>query len=162
MSDDNKNYVNGVVWKDYTAGDSVEGILVDILENMGKFGNRLYKIRTDDAFVAVWGSNDLDKKMAFIYEKDAGDFIAYLADHFVQGAISGCSKEAVKISDIVEYIEKGLGKKAVISQQGDDAPYNGIEDTLSFSTEKAESTGYRFRELNEWLYPLIDARIKDI
>ena len=63
MSDDNKDDVNEVVWKDYTAGDSVEGILVDILENMGKFGNRLYKIRTDDAFVAVWGSNDLDKKM---------------------------------------------------------------------------------------------------
>lgn len=63
MSDDNKDYVNEVVWKDYEAGDSVEGILVDILENMGKFGNRLYKIRTDDAFVAVWGSNDLDKKM---------------------------------------------------------------------------------------------------
>ena len=40
MSDDNKNYVNEVVWKDYEAGDSVEGILVDILENMGKFGNR--------------------------------------------------------------------------------------------------------------------------
>ena len=80
----------------------------------------------------------------------------------MQGAINGCSKDAVKISDIVGYIEKGLGKKAVISQQGDDAPYNGIEDTLSFSTEKAESTGYRFRELNEWLYPLIDARIKDI
>ena len=104
--------------------------------------------------------DDLDKKMAFIYEKDAGNFIAYLADHFVQGAINGCSKDAVKISDIVGYIEKGLGKKAVIRQQGDDAPYNGIEDTLSFSTEKAESTGYRFRELNEWLYPLIDARIK--
>ena len=106
--------------------------------------------------------DDLDKKMAFIYEKDAGDFIAYLADHFVQGAINGCSKDAVKISDIVEYIEKGLGKKAVISQQGDDAPYNGIEDILSFNTEKAESTGYRFRELNEWLYPLINARIKTL
>ena len=64
MSDNNdKDYVNEVVWKDYKAGDSVKGILVDILENMGKYGNRLYKIRSDDAFVAVWGSKDLDKKM---------------------------------------------------------------------------------------------------
>lgn len=28
--------------------------------------------------------------------------------------------------------------------------------------KKAESIGYRFRELNEWLYQLIDSRIKDI
>ena len=58
-----KNYVNEVVWKDYKAGDKVEGIVVDILENMGEYGNRIYKIRTDNAFVAVWGSKDLDKKM---------------------------------------------------------------------------------------------------
>ena len=102
--------------------------------------------------------DDLDKEMAFIYEKDAGDFIAYLADHFVSGPINGCSKETVKISDIIEYIEKRLGKRAVISSQGDDAPYNGLEDTLSFNTKKAESTGYRFRELNDWLYPLIDGK----
>lgn len=56
MSDNNdKDYVNEVVWKDYKTGDSVKGILVDILENMGKYGNRLYKIRSDDAFVAIWG-----------------------------------------------------------------------------------------------------------
>ena len=30
---------------------------------MGEYGNRIYKIRTDNAFVAVWGSKDLDKKM---------------------------------------------------------------------------------------------------
>ncbi len=102
--------------------------------------------------------DDIDMKMAFIYEKDAGDFIAYLAEHFVPGPINGCSKEAIKISDIIEYIEKRLGKKAVINKQGDDAPYNGIEDTLSFNTEKAESIGYRFYNLKEWLYPLIDAK----
>ena len=102
--------------------------------------------------------DDLDKEMAFIYEKDAGDFIAHLADHFVPGPINGCSKETVKISDIIGYIEKRLEKKAVINKQGEDAPYNGLEDTLSFSTEKAELTGYRFRELKEWLYPLIDVK----
>ena len=65
MSEDkkDKDYVNEVVWKHYKAGDSVAGIVVDILENMGEYGNRIYKIRTDDAFVAVWGSKDLDQKM---------------------------------------------------------------------------------------------------
>jgi len=58
-----KNYVNEKVWNDYQAGDSIEGILVDILENIGEYGNRLYKIRTGDAFMSVWGSKDLDDKM---------------------------------------------------------------------------------------------------
>ena len=54
MSEDknDKDYVNEIVWKDYKAGDNVTGILVDVLENMGEYGNRIYKIRTDDAFVA--------------------------------------------------------------------------------------------------------------
>ena len=66
MSEENVNdneYVKEEVWKDYQAGESVEGILVDILENMGEYGNTIYKIRTRDAFMAVWGSKDLDEKM---------------------------------------------------------------------------------------------------
>ena len=62
MSDD-KEYVKESVWEDYKAGDYVEGILVDSLSNMGQYGNNLYKIRTSDSFVAVWGSKDLDDKM---------------------------------------------------------------------------------------------------
>lgn len=66
MSEEKVNdneYVKEDVWKDYQAGESVEGILVDILENMGEYGNTIYKIRTRDAFMAVWGSKDLDEKM---------------------------------------------------------------------------------------------------
>ena len=33
---------------------------------------------------------------------------------------------------------------------------------LGLNTEKAEAIGYRFRELKEWLYPLIDLRIKSL
>ena len=66
MSEEKANdneYVKEEVWKDYQAGESIEGILVDILENMGEYGNTIYKIRTRDAFMAVWGSKDLDEKM---------------------------------------------------------------------------------------------------
>ena len=58
-----KNYVKEEVWKNYKAGDSIQGILIDILSNMGEYGNTLYKIRTKDAFMAVWGSKDLDDKI---------------------------------------------------------------------------------------------------
>ena len=49
-----------------------------------------------------------------------------------------------------------------MNRQGDNAPFNGLEDTLSFNTEKTEVIGYRFRELKEWLYQLIDLQIKSL
>lgn len=60
----NDEYVKERVWEDYKAGDSISGILVDILYNMGEYNNTLYRIRTSDEFVAVWGSKDLDDKIS--------------------------------------------------------------------------------------------------
>ncbi len=100
--------------------------------------------------------DDLGESMAFIHEKEAGEFIAYLVDHPVKGAVNGCSNGAVKISEIISYTEKKLGKKAVLSENGDPAPYNGLTDPLSFDTEKAREAGFTFSDLDSWLYKLID------
>lgn len=59
----NDEYVRELVWNDYKAGDTLEGILVDILSGMGKFGSTLYKVQNDDGFYAVWGSSKLDEQM---------------------------------------------------------------------------------------------------
>ena len=106
--------------------------------------------------------DDLDKSMAFINEREAGEFIAYLADHFVSGPINGCSTGAVKISDMIAYAENKLGKRAIIDSEGDDAPYNGLTDTLSFSTQKAAGAGYHFSALGDWFYKLIDFELDRI
>lgn len=98
----------------------------------------------------------LDESMAFIHEKEAGEFIAYLVDHPVQGAVNGCSNGAVKISEIISYAEKKLGKKAVLDKNGDAAPFNGLTDTLSFNTEKAIEAGFVFSDLDKWIYKLIE------
>ena len=103
--------------------------------------------------------DDCDGSMAFIWEKNAGEFIAYLADHFVSGPVNGCSKGAVRIGDIIEYIEKKTGLKAVMANDGDEAPYNGVTDIDSYNIDKAEATGYRFAPYEEWLYQLIDRRL---
>ena len=44
---------------------------------------------------------------------------------------------------------------AVINDDGDPAPYNG-ESEYSINIEKAESLGFAFTELKDWLYPLLD------
>ena len=106
--------------------------------------------------------DDLEMGTTFINENEAGDFIAYLADHHVSGAINGCSNGTVRVSEIISYIEEKLGKKAVIDEKGDAAPLNGLLDTMSFSTEKAENAGYRFSDLNSWFYKLIDHEIQKV
>ena len=65
MTIDKKNeYVKEHVWKDYETGESITGVLTDIMEDMGEYSNRLYKIKgDDDEFIAVWGSVDLDEKI---------------------------------------------------------------------------------------------------
>ena len=103
--------------------------------------------------------DDLDVAMSFIHEKEAGEFIAYLTDHPVSGAVNGCSNGVIKISEIISYAESKLGKKAILSENGDAAPFNGLADTLNFSTEKAKDAGYTFSELDSWIYKLIDHEI---
>ena len=106
--------------------------------------------------------DDMDKAMSFIHEKEAGEFIAFLADHPCSGAVNGCSDGVVRISEIINYAEKKTGKAALIDVKGDAAPYNGLTDTLSFNTEKARKAGYIFSDLDSWIYKLIDYVINSL
>ena len=56
-------YVKEYTWTDYKLGDYLEGILIDILHNMGEHKNNLYKLQTVEGIYAVWGSYKLDEQM---------------------------------------------------------------------------------------------------
>ena len=70
--------------------------------------------------------------------------------------MNGCSNGVVKISEIIHYAEKKLGKTAIFDADGYTAPYNGLTDTLSFNTDKARSIGYTFSDVGDWIYGLLD------
>ena len=103
--------------------------------------------------------DDLDYGISFIHEKEAGEFIAFLAGADVCGPINGCSKGTIKISELIGYIEKKTGKTAVYSEYGDEAPYNGLENDMSLDTQKARELGFEFSELSDWIYRLMDYEI---
>lgn len=103
--------------------------------------------------------DDLDYGISFIHEKEAGEFIAFLACTDVCGPMNGCSKGIVKISELIGYIEKKTGKAAVYSKDGDVAPYNGLENDMSLDTQKARALGFEFSELGDWIYELMDYEI---
>ena len=98
-----------------------------------------------------------DLRTSYINESEAGEFIAYLVNNPVSGAINGCSKETISQKEIVKYIEKKSGKKATLLESGDPAPYNGISTDISFDCTKAASIGYKFSDLSAWIYKLLDS-----
>ena len=99
--------------------------------------------------------DNLNEQMGFIRSDEAGGFIAYLIDKDVKGAINGASYGTISLNEIITYVEKKTGCSAILSEDGDVAPYNG-EPAYSINTEKAQSLGYQFSNLGDYIYELID------
>ena len=99
--------------------------------------------------------DNLDHQMGYIRSDEAGEFMAFLVDRDVRGAINGSSAGTISIREMLEYVEKKTGAKAVIDKTGDDAPYNGVPE-YSINTEKAMGLGFRFSVLQDWIYELLD------
>ena len=103
--------------------------------------------------------DNLDCQMGYIRSDEAGKFMAYLIDHNIARAINGCSEGTISIREIIDYVEKQTGTKAIIDQDGDRAPYNG-ETEYSINTEKANAIGFHFSPLKDWIYELLDYYIQ--
>ncbi len=103
--------------------------------------------------------DNLDYQMGYIRSDEAGNFIAFLVDKDVNGAINGSSKGTMSLREIIDYVENKTGAKAIISKEGDDAPYNG-EPEYSINVDKANTLGFKFSELQDWIYDLLDYYIE--
>lgn len=102
-----------------------------------------------------------DAQMGFIHSVEAGKFMAFLVGQDIRGAINGSSEGTISIREILEYVEKKTGTKAVIDKAGERAPYNG-EPEYSINTEKANALGFRFSALHDWIYELLDYYIRSV
>lgn len=99
--------------------------------------------------------DDLENKMAFIRSDEAGKFMSFLVDKDITGAVNGSSGGAVSVKEILDYLKQETGMSAVLSDDGDPAPYNGMPE-YSINTSKAESLGFKFTDVNDWIYGLLD------
>lgn len=99
--------------------------------------------------------DNLDCRMGFIRSDEAGKFMAFLAGKPFRGAVNGCSEGTVSIREILDYVEQKTGKKAILSADGDTAPYNG-QPEYSINTDLAASLGFRFSRLHDWIFELLD------
>ncbi len=103
--------------------------------------------------------DNMDAQMSFLRSDEAGKFLAFLADKEFYGAVNGSSCGTISLREITEYVEKKTGSKAVLSEMGENAPYNG-EPEYSINTYKAETLGFKFSNLHDWIYDLLDYYIK--
>lgn len=102
-----------------------------------------------------------DSQLGFIRSDEAGKFLAYLAEQDYSGTINGNSHGTISISEMVAYVEKKTGKKAIFSPTGEEAPYNQV-DSYSLDIETARSIGFDFSILDDWIYDLLDKYIENV
>ena len=99
--------------------------------------------------------DNYESQMSFVRSDEAGNFLSFLAKCNFTGAINGASEETISIKEIAEYINSKTHKVAILSNNGDKAPYNG-EKEYSINIDKAKSLGFLFTPLKNWIYKLID------
>lgn len=105
--------------------------------------------------------DNFDKQMAYVRSDEGGRFIASFVHNDFTGPINGSSEGTISLREIAEYVERKTGKSAILSPDGDKAPYNG-EVEYSINVDKAKALGFYFTPLKEWIYDLIDYHIKEI
>ena len=99
--------------------------------------------------------DNLDNQMSFIRSDEAGKFISFLVDKDFTGAVNGSSRGTISVKQILDYLKQETGMSAVLSEDGDPAPYNGMPE-YSINTQKAESLGFEFSDINDWIFGLLD------
>lgn len=95
--------------------------------------------------------------VSYIHELEAGAFFAHLAEHPVSGAVNGCAKGILSQQEILEYIAAISQKKAILSDSGDPAPYDGNCADTSYNCTKAEHSGFAFSDVHTWITDLLKA-----
>ena len=108
--------------------------------------------------------DNIDAQMGFIRSDEAGKFMSFLVAKDFTGAVNGSSHGTISMREVLDYVEKQTGRRALLSsdsEDGDKAPYNG-ESEYSINTDKAEELGFGFTVLKDWIYELLDHYIEQV
>lgn len=99
-----------------------------------------------------------DGQIGFIRSDEAGKFIAWCAEQHFAGPINGGSTGSMSSRDIITYVERQSGRKAVLSDDADPCPYNA-DETFSMNVNRAKALGFAFTPLDDWMFDLLDRLI---
>lgn len=101
---------------------------------------------------------DMDKFFSFVREQEVGEFLPWLAAQSYSGPINFGSTGVITYRNIIEYIEKKTGRKAIIDESnGDDVPFDW--ESYELNTSQVEKLGYLASNVNDWFWSLMDEYI---
>lgn len=103
--------------------------------------------------------DDLNAQMSFVKSDEAGRFLAFLTEQEYTGTINGSSEGTISLLEILNHVEAMTGKHAILSKDGDCAPYNGRMD-YSINTKLASDLGFHFSPVHSYIFDLIDDYIE--
>ena len=90
----------------------------------------------------------------FVSAEDAGKFLAFLGDKNFNGAVNAASN-AISLEKIFNYIEKKSARQVKLNENAVAAPFNGVS-SYSLNTELAKNLGFTFRNIDDWIFDLVD------
>lgn len=93
--------------------------------------------------------------LGFIHSEEAGRFLAFIGEQDYTGILNAAGRGAVPVEEIIAYTEKKTGKSAILSPDGEEAPYNGAEG-FSVNASRAENLGFAFSEIRDCIWEVLD------
>ncbi|WP_246346145.1 NAD-dependent epimerase/dehydratase family protein [Sedimentibacter hydroxybenzoicus] len=152
--DEAKRHAEYALWQNYNYINAI-AVRYPFVIGKGDYTKRLYFYVEHVIKEIPMYIDNIDCQMGFIRSDEAGKFMAFLADKDYSGPINGSSYCTISIGEILGYVTEKTGKEPVLSEDGEKAPYN-CEPEYSINTSKAKKLGFRFSNLKDWIYELID------
>ena len=105
--------------------------------------------------------DDIKRGFTFVQDTEVGRFLPWIAAQDYTGPINLASAGIVTIEEILKYIEKKTGKKAILDmEQGEESPFHEFnEQTFTMNMDKASNLGYSVSALRDWFWKLMDEYI---
>ena len=105
--------------------------------------------------------NVQDGKLSFVLDLEAARFLEWCCETDYKGPINACSNGVISVAEIIDYIEEISGEKAVVSETGEDAPYNWVTGYI-VSNNRASELGFAFENLKNYIYGLMDGYVEGL
>lgn len=103
------------------------------------------------------GFPNIEAKMGFVSSDEAADALFWLKDQPAQGPINICSEGILSLKELIGQIEKETGKSVILAKnvtEKNHSPF-GVPKSWYMSLDQAKAAGYKPKELQTWLFPLI-------
>lgn len=101
---------------------------------------------------------NVDARMSYILSDDASDFLKFAGFSNIVGPYNATSSGTYSLKELMEMVEKNVGKKAKIALVGNDetrSPFAVPKDWY-MSQEKSIDAGFECRSLETWLPNLVE------